>query len=195
MPTRVLLFACFLALGLLGIPIAQAHHILGRPAYSLNEDSNTPPSMQVETQIGAYFITFMAYPAFPRPNEPGRVHLYAARIADGVPYVGEVTFKVRDDTWFGSPEEILGRQPPDDHVYRQGFVFRKPGDYLVTAEFEAGGEPYRIDFPLRIGDPFPVGPIGVTVGIILLILVGVSLIQRRRSTRDRVRHYHAEQRD
>ena len=32
-----------------------AHHVLGRPAYSLNEDSNTPPSMQVETQIGDTF--------------------------------------------------------------------------------------------------------------------------------------------
>jgi len=192
MPKRFIILAL---LALYVAPVA-AHHILGRPAYSLNEDSNTPPSMQVESQLGAYFVTFMAYPAFPRPNEPGRVHLYAARIADGAPYVGEVTFKVRDDTWFGSAqEELLGRQSPDDRVYRQGFVFREQGDYLVTAEFEAGGEPYRIDFPLRIGDPLPVGPIGLTVGIILAVLVGVSLIQRRRLTRDRVRYYHAGQRD
>jgi len=36
---------------------AFAHHVLGRPTYSLNEDSNSPPRMQLETQIGDYFIT------------------------------------------------------------------------------------------------------------------------------------------
>ena len=34
-----------------------AHHVLGSPTYSLNEDSNAPPRMQLETQIGDYFIT------------------------------------------------------------------------------------------------------------------------------------------
>jgi len=41
----------------------QAHHVLGRPSYSLSEDSTTPPSMQVETQIGDYYVTYMAFPA------------------------------------------------------------------------------------------------------------------------------------
>ena len=45
-----------------------AHHVLGRPAYSLGADSNTPPSMQIETQIGEYYVTYMAFPAFPKPN-------------------------------------------------------------------------------------------------------------------------------
>lgn len=48
---------------------AYAHHVLGRPAYSLNEDSNTPPSMQVETQIGDYLVNMMVFPAFPKPGE------------------------------------------------------------------------------------------------------------------------------
>jgi hypothetical protein len=62
---------------LLPCQFAGAHHVLGRPTYSLNEDSNTPPSMQVETQIGAYFVSYMAFPAFPKPNEAGRVSVYA----------------------------------------------------------------------------------------------------------------------
>jgi len=45
--------------------VAQAHHVIGRPAYNLNEDSNTPPSIQMETQIGDYFVTYMVFPAFP----------------------------------------------------------------------------------------------------------------------------------
>ncbi len=63
------------------VDVAEAHHILGRPAYSLNENSNTPPSMQVETMIGDYFVNYMVFPAFPRSKEPGRIHLYAQSVS------------------------------------------------------------------------------------------------------------------
>lgn len=161
----------------------QAHHVLGRPAYSLSADSNTPPSLQVETQVGEFFVTYMAFPAFPKPNEQGRVNLYASRIDNGVPFDGKVTFKVRDDSWFASDEEILGVQPIDDNVYRQGFVFNKEGNYIITAAFESGGEPYVIDFPLRIGEPAPVGPIGITLAVLVFVLVAVNILQRKRRFR------------
>jgi len=182
-------FWAMILAGMLWCGAASAHHVLGRPAYSLNEDSNTPPSMEVETQIGDYFVTFMAFPAFPRPNEPGRVNLYATRIDDGAPFDGKVTFKVRDDSWFSDNEETLGIQPPDDHVFRQGFVFSKAGDYIVTAYFEDGGEPYVVDFPLRIGAPSSIGPLGITVGVILAVLVGVSIFQRKRMERLKLRRH------
>lgn len=172
--------------------LVQAHHVLGRPSYSLSEDSNTPPSMQVETQIGEYYVTFMAYPAFPQPNEQGRVNLYASRIDNGNPFNGQVTFKVRDDSWFDSEEEIIGVQEIDDGVFRQGFIFKEAGDYIVTAKFESGGEPYIIDFPLRIGDPLPVGPIGITVLIIVIVLLGVNVTQRKRLQRLKARQHHAD---
>lgn len=171
---------------------AFAHHVLGRPSYSLGEDSNTPPSMQVETQIGEYYVTYMAFPAFPRPNEAGRVNLYASRIDNGRSYNGKVIFKVRDDSWFSSNEEILGTQNIDDGVYRQGFVFSRAGKYIVTAEFKSGGEPYTIDFPLRIGDPAPMGPLGITVVVIVLVIVGVNITQRRRLQRLKAQQHHQD---
>lgn len=170
-----------------------AHHVLGRPAYSLGADSNTPPSMQVETQIGEYYVTYMAFPAFPKPNQRGRVNLYASRIDNGNTFNGEVIFKVRDDSWFSSAEEILGTQNIDDGVYRQGFVFSKDGNYIVTAEFESGGEPYIIDFPLRIGEPDSIGPIGISVVIIILVIVGVNITQRRRLQRMKAQQHHSDQ--
>lgn len=176
---------CLLAI-MLSIPV-QAHHVLGRPSYSLNEDSTTPPSMQVETQIGEYYVTYMVFPAFPSPNQPGRVNLYASRIDNGNPFAGEVAFKVRNDSLFTSDEELLGVQLPDDNVFRQGFEFRESGDYIIRAEFEAGGEPYRIDFPLQIGEPARWGPIGITVAAILLVLVSVNIVQRKRLVSDKIR--------
>ena len=170
-----------------------AHHVLGRPAYSLGADSNTPPSMQVETQIGEYYVTYMAFPAFPKPNQRGRVNLYASRIDNGDTFNGEVTFKVRDDSWFSSKTEILGTQKIDDGVYRQGFVFSKAGSYIVTAEFESDGEPYIIDFPLQIGEPDSIGPIGITVVILILVIVGVNITQRRRLQRIKAQQHHSDE--
>jgi len=168
----------------------QAHHVLGRPSYSLNEDSTTPPSMQVETQIGDYYVTYMAFPAFPSPNEPGRVNLYASRIDNGAPFQGKVTFKVRDDSWFSDKEELLGVQDVDDNVFRQGFEFNKEGDYIIRAEFESGGVPYQIDFPLRIGEPSSFGPLGIAITIILFVLFGVNIVQRKKLVQAKIRSAH-----
>lgn len=172
--------------------LAYAHHVLGRPSYSLSEDSNTPPSMQVETQIGKFYVTYMAYPAFPKPNEQGRVNLYASRIDNGNLFIGEIIFKVRDDSWFMGKEEILGVQNIDDGVYRQGFVFKEAGNYIITAEFTYEGEPYIIDFPLAIGKTFPIGPIGTAVIVIVLVIAGVNITQRKRLQRIKTRQHHAD---
>jgi len=167
-----------------------AHHVLGRPAYSLSEDSNTPPSMQVETQIGEYYVTYMVYPAFPKPNEQGRVNVYASRIDNGNTFIGKMTFKVRDDSWFASEEEVLGVQDIDDGVYRQGFLFKQEGEYIITAEFHSDDEPYSIDFPLRVGKSSVAGPIGIAVFVILAVIIGVNLTQRKRLQRIRARQHH-----
>jgi hypothetical protein len=159
--------------------VVNAHHILGRPAYSLNEDSNTPPSMNLETQIGRYFITAMVYPAFPKPGESGRINFYATHLDNKEALNTDVVFTVRDDSWFKSENETLGAQVLDDNVYRQGFVFSHEGDYIITAKFQAEDEPYSIDFPLRVGNPFPIGLLGSIIGFVLLVLIGVSIFQRK----------------
>ena len=169
-----------------GIGLSYAHHVLGRPAYSLNEDSNTPPSMNLETQVGDYFVTAMVYPAFPRPNESGRINFYAAHVDSGEPLNAGVAFKVREDSWFPRHTENLGAQVLDDNVYRQAFVFNHEGDYIITAEFQADGERYAIDFPLRVGEPLAIGPLGLIVAVIVIMLIAVSLIKRKRLLRIRL---------
>lgn len=181
------------------VPAASAHHVLGRPAYSLNEDSNTPPSMQVEARIGEYLVTTMVYPAFPRPGAPGRISLYVSEIESGEPYRGMVTFSVRDHSWWSwtgldEGEIVLGRQPIDDNVFRQGFRIETAGDYIISAAFEAGGERHVLDFPLRVGAPPPIGPIGIAALGALLALIAVAVIQRRRALTGKIRAAHDRRR-
>lgn len=174
---------------------AAAHHVLGRPSYALNEDSNTPPGLQVETWIGDFNINYMVFPAFPRPGEPGRINLYVTARKDGKAFAGRVSFTIRDDSWaawagFGRPVETLGIQSPDEVVFRQGFLFSESGNYIITARFEANNEPYDIDFPLRVGAPPPLGPLGLAIGIIFAVLAGVSIVQRRRVMTGKIRGSH-----
>ncbi len=87
----------------------------------------------------------------------------------------------------GGGGKKLGRQAPDDNVYRQGYLFDEAGDYIISAEFAVDGEPYVVDFPLRIGEPPPIGPPGVAVGLLIAVLVTVSVIQRRRAMTGKIR--------
>ena len=180
---RLLKMMLIIVLFYQGIGLSYAHHVLGRPAYSLNEDSNTPPSMNLETRVGDYFVTAMVYPAFPRPNESGRINLYATHVDSGEPLIAGVAFKVREDSWFSHHTENLGAQVLDDNVYRQAFVFNHEGDYIITAEFQADGERYQIDFPLRVGEPLAIGPLGLIVAVIVILLIAVTFIKRKRLLR------------
>jgi len=173
---------------------ATAHHILGRPSYSLNEDSNTPPSVTVETQAGGYALTYMVYPDLPRPGAPGRINFYAKRLADGAPFAGKVKFLVRLDswlTWFGVDDhtETIGVQSIDDAVFRQGVYFGSAGDYIISAEFKVDDAVHRVDFPLRVGIPSAVGPIGILIGGAFILLIGFALVQRRRALTGKVRDH------
>jgi hypothetical protein len=143
--------------------------------------------MQVDIQMGDYFITYMVFPAFPKPNEPGRINLYAKRIDNDKPFQGKVSFTVRDDSWFNKREERIGVQTVDDNVFRQRFLFREPGAYIITAEFSDGGVPYIIDFPLQIGPPSRIGVIGALMSIMLVVLIVVNVYRRRHLLKEKVR--------
>lgn len=159
---------------------AYAHEVAGQPSHVPSEDPNTPPSVQIETEIRQYHVTFIAFPAFPEPDETGTVNLYASRIDTGQPFIGEVTFKMRGDSLFSVREETIGTQQIHGDHFSQDFVFEKAGNYVIRAEFEADGESYSVELPLTIGTPSSLGTIGVVIALLVIGLVSVNLVQRRR---------------
>ena len=175
----------FLALLLIS-QTAAAHHVLGRPAYSLNEDSNTPSSIEVEGEVGDFLVKLMAYPAFPRPGETGRLNFFARHSKTGQPFTGTVRFNIKEDSWFKSTITPLGAPLADDHVFRHTFKLGKDGDYLVTAQFEHGGQTHDVELPLQVGGRWPVGPVGGGVALLALILLVGSLVNRQRLLRAKV---------
>lgn len=170
----------------LSISDVGAHHVLGRPSYSLDEDSNTPPSMQLESQIGRYFVTITVFPAFPKPGQLSLVKFYASHRDSEAAFDGIVHFSVRDDQLFGSsPQEEIGVQkaPISEGIYSQGMVFQNEGYYILSIFFEAGGEPYTVDLPLTIGTPPSHGPVLAAVGVIGLVMILIPVAKRLRSVR------------
>jgi hypothetical protein len=107
-------------------------------------------------------------------------------VDSGEPLNAGVAFKVRENSWFSQHTENLGAQVLDDNVYRQAFVFNHEGDYIITAEFQADGERYQIDFPLRVGEPLAIGPLGLIVAVIVILLIAVTFIKRKRLLRIRL---------
>ena len=171
--SRIFLIVLTALIGLSQVSEAFAHHILGRPSYQLNEDSNTPPSLQGEAEMGDYYITYMIYPAFPKPEEQGRISVYIKRLDTNKSFDGRVKFTAHQDEFlsFSSAQvENLGTQRLDDSVYRQAFNFHAAGDFLVRAKFQSNGEDYTLDIPLRVGAPKFIGPIGIFVGVLSHLL-------------------------
>lgn len=169
---------------------ASAHHVLGRPAYGLNEDSNTPPSQQAEARVGNFTLTYMVFPAFPKPGEPGRIHLYAVRTDDRTPFTGKITFSTKRESWapWATEQEIrLGRQLADGSVFRQSYLFDNAGEYLIHATFSDDGEAHTLVFPLRVGDPAFIGPTGMAVTGVAIVLLLITFLQRRRFMSGKIR--------
>jgi len=188
-------FYCISILFFLVSTVVNAHHVLGRPSYSLTEDSNTPPSLQIDTQIGKYFVTYMAFPAFPKPNEAGRVNLYIRKIKDDTPFTGQVSFHVKDDSWFfarNKKSERIGIQTAADNIFRQGFVFKREGNFIISARFEADGEPYIVDFPLQIGSPWPIGILSTMLIAFIVMLLIIKLMIREKLVRIQVKQHQQE---
>ena len=99
-----------------------------------------------------------------------------------------MSFTVRNDSWFGDEnEENIGTQEVYDGVFRQGFLFKENGNYIITAKFESDGEPYIIDFPLQIGESSSMIPVGIAIGTIVFGLISVNIFQRKRLMRDKIR--------
>jgi hypothetical protein len=210
--SRKIFLGGVLLLSLLMVTPLFAHHILGRPSYSLNEDSNTPPSMQAELQAGSYDVLYMAYPAFPKANERGRINIHASHIVTGKTYVGEMTFRVKHASWFSTewlPDEwlseewfpaewfssesvLLGVQKIDDGVFRQGFVFKEDGEYTILAEFSEGEHTHIMNFPLRVGAPALISPAGYAVIFVIIILLAASIANRKKLERQRIKRHHSE---
>ena len=167
---------------------ALAHHAVGRPQYTLAQGEGGTARVEIQLQIGAYAVHYLAAPALPQPGQSGRVELALTAIADRAPYRGEVSFHVRTEGWFGGPERRLVEPVGDESmgdvaaagVYRQGFVFSEQGAYTIIARFASRGQPYTLEFPLQVGNSSAWPALLIAIGLVVLLLLLVRVLAARR---------------
>ena len=180
---------------LCAIQPALAHHILGRPSYGLDADTTETSSIELDSEIGDYNATFMLYPSLPEPGDHGRINLFIAHVPGAADPDGPIAFSIRRDGWLASigirrGEREIGRQVPDDRVYRQAMTIPEEGHYVIVADFRAGGKPYQFSFPVQIGEPPVAGPAEIGAVAVVLALLVSSVAMRRRVMTGKLRSNH-----
>jgi hypothetical protein len=169
----------------LGAAPVFAHHILGIPHYSYDEDYPQTPVLSYRVEAGEYEVTMTGYPGKPEPGERCSLHLYIHHKMTGALLDVPITMTVTRDRAFLDDPIIYGPMEArlDERIYKFHPRFDVEDDYLVRVEFEIEGKPWRIDLPMVVGEPgSPVLVLGLCGGGLaaFLVVVRAARIKRRR---------------
>jgi len=180
--------AFIVVVGAMTATYAHAHHILGVPHYSYDEDYPQTPVLTYRVDTGRYDVKMTGYPGKPEPGQRCSLHLYIRHNETGSLLDARVKMTVTRQRFLLSDPVIYGPMQAelDERIYKFHPHFDLEGEYLVSVEFEAEGEPWRVDVPLVVGEPrSPVVVLGVSLsGLVLFVLIARALrIKRARRAR------------
>ncbi len=161
------------------MPEASAHHILGIPHYSYDEQYPQAPVITYLVDAGPLEVRMTGYPGKPEPGERCALNVYIQRKDDGSLFEGKVTGSalrknfVKDSVVYGPVEAEL-----EDAVYKFYPHFEHEANYLFRVEFETEDAPWIIDLPMVAGEPgSPWAVLGGTLGGVVLFLIVIRAIR------------------
>ncbi|MDA0321643.1 MAG: 4Fe-4S binding protein [Verrucomicrobia bacterium] len=167
---------------------AAAHHILGIPHYSYDEDYPQTPVLTYKAEAGAYDVKMTGYPGKPAPGDRCSIYIYVNHRDTGAVFEKALTFTALEKRWLGKDEVVYGPMPAelDQAVFKFYPQFDAESEYMLRVEFEAEGEPWIIELPMVVGEPgspiFVLG--GVASGVVLfLVIIRAIRIKRQRSVK------------
>lgn len=172
----VLAVAVFL---LVSLPHACAHHILGIPHYSYDEQYPQAPVLTYLVDAGPLEVRMTGYPGKPKPGERCTLNVYIQRKDDGSLFEGKVTGSVLRRT-IGTDRVVYGPVVADleDAVYKFYPHFEVEANYLFRIEFEIENAPWIIDLPMVAGEPgSPWAVLGGALGAVALFLIVIRAIR------------------
>jgi len=171
---------------MLGLPrSAVAHHILGIPHYSYDEDYPQTPVLTMQAEAGPYEIRMTAYPGVPTPGEPCYLNTYIRNRDSDMPYDGPVSLTVTRDRVFGPDPIVYGPTAAElsEAVYKFYPTFPVEASYTASLQLDVEGETWTVAVPVTVGEPVsPWGPLALAfAGLVLIGLVVRALrIKSRR---------------
>jgi len=183
--SKNLLFMSFLLI-VLTMPV-RAHHILGIPHYSYNEDYPQTPVLTYRVEMGSHEVKMTSFPGKPRPGESCNFHVYIKHLSSGELFQDSVTLTVLLDRMIGEDSVVYGpiQAKLEEAIFKFYPLFKEEANYITRIEYFADGEPMIIDLPIVVGEPGSPWKVlaGVGAGVILF-LVGIRAtrikLQRKR---------------
>ena len=167
---------------------AEAHHILGVPHYSYEDDYPQTPVLTYRVEAGDYDVKMTGYPGKISPGERCSLHLYIHRKSTSELLDTTVSMTVSRDRLLLADPVVYGPMEAhlDERIYKFHPHFDDEANYLIRVFFEADNEPWTIDLPLVVGEPeSPVVMLGVGIGGFLMLLVlarAIRIKMKRRAS-------------
>jgi hypothetical protein len=169
-----------IAISLLLVSTATAHHIRGIPHYSYQENYPQAPAFEEFRESGPWSLQF-TYWKIPSQNALD-LALYVKRLDTDKPYSGAVTLQVFKQ---GEEETDDANHPFNAYanprnIHKVGWVYEDPGVYIVKVDLGDGEERISEVFNIQVGT-VPLNLLylgGVVIGVIGL-MAAVAILKKR----------------
>lgn len=155
---------------LLVATVADAHHILGLPHYSYQENYPQVPTLEYPATAGPYDVLMTSYPGRPVPGEAATICFYIKDRQTTRPYETPVTVRVLRTATFGANTVVHppATHRPFDNQHKYTVTFPADAEYIVELTMDVEGRPETIPFLVVVGQPT------ATTSIVVSILVGLA---------------------
>ena len=166
---------------------AFAHHILGIPHYSYDENYPQTPVLTYHAELGPLEMKLTGYPGNPKPGEACSLHVYLRRLDGGAPFDAPVTLSIMRDRFLGDDPVVYGpiTAQLEESLYKFYPRFEEEANYIVRVEYEVEGVPWIIDLPMVVGEPGSpwavVGSVAAALAAFLVVVRAARIKMKRQA--------------
>ncbi len=177
----MLLLAGALVFGI--APAAHAHHIMGIPHYSYDENYPQAPVLKLVETVGSWEFQLTSFPGNPEPGDRTELHIYVLQTTSGKVYDKPLAVTIHRVGALGR-EEIYSKETNVlENVFKFYPTYKDEGNYEVTLAFADETGTSTLTFPMVVGEPgSPWAALGGYMGglFFFVLVIRAIRIKRRR---------------
>lgn len=178
-----LLLAGALVFGL--TPPVHAHHIMGIPHYSYDENYPQAPVLKLVETVGNWEFQLTSFPGNPKPGDRTELHVYVIQETSRKVYDKPLALTIHRVGALGREQIYTKESTLLENVYKFYPTYKEEGNYELTLSFADETGTSTLTFPMVVGEPGSpwVALGGYMSGLLLFVLVirAIRIKRRRRA--------------
>ena len=169
---------------------AWAHHIMGIPHYSYDENYPQAPVLKLIENVGQWEFQLTGYPGKPVPGVPTELHVYVVDAESRRLYQEPVSIEIHRLSLLGTRSKVYGPRETtlSENVYKFYPTYEVEGNYEITLAFPDGDVTSTLTFPMVAGEPgsptLILGGGAFAFVLFLLVIRSLKIKRARRLERD-----------